>query len=317
MKLSTATNIRERVGIKRSKRRQELINSVHNGFEVAGDALQELRDDEHWKDTHTSWIVFCKETFGISKTKLFNLIKYTEVTGSLSRENQPKITSIEQALVLGRASEKERDEIILRAENNGGITAENLKFHSAKKAKKKAVTGPVTKVPDSGQSSSGTTESETPPKPKTSSSKKEEKVELDDIGTPVPMESLSHWNKRDEVQGILTKISAAKKAFKDAAKGDHPLYSRVYQNALDYLSRAYHVVSDCKPYTICTRCMGSPSLQPEGCSFCASTGVISRIRWKNNADPRVKQMRMLANADYARSHNLPAPTEQPEELEEV
>lgn len=305
---------------KRERRRKELIGIVKHGIEVSGNALQELKDDGYWEDTHTSWIAFCKENFAISKTKLFNLLKYTEVVGSLSKENQPKITTVDQALVLSKLPEKDRNGVVSKAESNGGITAENLKFYSAKPVRGKHVTDKVANSPESGLSSSESTESKPPSKPKSEpkpSTPKKESVILDGVKTPISSEALPYWNKRDEVQGFLTRISDIRSDFKKAAKGDQPLYSRVYQNTLDYLSRAYHVISDCKPYTLCTRCMGSPSLQPEGCSFCCSTGMISRIRWKNNADPRVKQLRMLSNAEYAAKHNLEKPVEEPEEVEEM
>src|SRR5882672_3728555 len=154
---------------KRERRRKELITIVKHGIEVSGNALQELKDDGYWEDTHTSWITFCKETFAISKTKLFNLLKYTEVVGSLSKENQPKITTVDQALVLAKLPEKDRNGVVSKAENNGGITTENLKFHSAKPVRGKHVTDKVANSPDSGLSSSESTESETPPKPKSES----------------------------------------------------------------------------------------------------------------------------------------------------
>ncbi len=34
-----------------------------------GDALRELLEDEHWKDTHESVDSFCKETFGFDETR--------------------------------------------------------------------------------------------------------------------------------------------------------------------------------------------------------------------------------------------------------
>jgi hypothetical protein len=293
------------------------VSVVNIGLENIASALIELRDDEHWRDTgHTSFHEFCKDNFKLSKSYLYDIIKGLENISKLPKEIRPKITNGAQALALSKIPEKSWVKAILEAEKNGGVTAENLLLRGAKNItpKKPQTKSGVSVIPDTSVSESQpvTTENK-----KTTPPQQSKKIELDCIQTPIPDEALAYWKMRDKVQGILTQISDAKKAFKDAAKGDHPLYIRVYQNALDYLSRAYHVVSDCKPYTICTRCMGSPSLQPEGCSFCASTGVISRLRWKNNADPRVKQMRMLSNADYAKSHNLPAPSEQPEELEEV
>ena len=295
----------------RKQRRDELVKSVVRGLDIAGDALQELKDDEHWKDTgHTNFSAFCKDNFGISKTKLYLILQGMEVIASLPKELQPKITSDSQIAVLAKLPKDKRKAVVIKAENNGGITAENLALHAAKPAKK-----PKTEKSRIRDSSTPQPEPVTEEKPKTPV-KEKEKVELDKLQTPIPLDALPYWKMRDEVQDFLSRLSKVRSDFKEKAKGDHPLYTRVYQNFLDYLSRAYHVMSDCKPYTVCTRCMGSPSLQPDGCSFCASTGVISQIRWKNNSDPRVKQLRLLSNAEYAKKNNLPTPSEEPEESEE-
>jgi hypothetical protein len=50
--------------------------------------------------------------------------------------------------------------------------------------------------------------------------------------------------------------------------------------------------------------MGSPTLQPKGCSFCASTGVIPEWKWNTQSIKEVKEMRLKLNADYAKKHGL-------------
>src|SRR5947209_5912568 len=129
---------------KRAKRRQELINTVQRGLEMTGAALQELRDDEHWKDSHNSFHEFCKTTFSISKTKLYTLLKGMEVVTALPRNLQPLITSDAQIIALAKLPENKRADAISQAEKNGGVTAENISLHGAKPAPKTNVTNPVT-----------------------------------------------------------------------------------------------------------------------------------------------------------------------------
>src|SRR6266850_2839235 len=115
-----------RADAKRSKRRDELIKMVNDGIRDVGNALMELRDDEHWKDTHSSFSDFCRDNFEISKTYLYDTIKALELIASLPKSVRPKITNERQARALISIPEKARVDVILDCEQNGGITAENI-----------------------------------------------------------------------------------------------------------------------------------------------------------------------------------------------
>lgn len=283
----------------RSARRKELIDQFKTGWESAGLALQELRDDEHWKDTHTSWIEFCKDNFAISKTKLYEILKYTEVLGSLAKENQSKITSIDQGLALFKAPEKDRNTIIEKAENNGGLSADNLRFHGAKKVTKTNVTDKVTKVLNSGQSSSGYTES----KPASESKiQKLRTVTFDRVGTIVPLDAIPYWERRMEVQKVLTQISKIRTDIKTARDGQDCLWVKHGQDAYEYLSRAYSYISDALPWAVCLQCQGSYSLQPDGCSACGNTGLISEYRFDHFLPKELREIRMKSNQSLAATH---------------
>ena len=296
----TKIDLRAQSNAKRQKRRDELIGIVKRGLDMTGNALQELKDDGYWEDTHTSWIAFCKETFGISKTKLFNLLKYTEVVGSLSKENQSKITTIDQALALAKLPEESRNAVVSKAENNGGITAENLKFHGAKPAREKSVTDKVTHSPESGPSTSESAESKTPSKPKTPPPAKERTITLDKVGTPIPDDALPYWNRRHEVQSVLTQISKIRTMIKSARDKQDCLWVKHGQDAYEYLSRAYSYISDALPHAVCLQCQGSYSMQEkEGCSVCGNTGLISEYRFDHYLPKELREIRLRSNADLA------------------
>lgn len=293
MKLASKRNLRAAADAKRLKRRDELIGIVKHGFQISGESLTELRDDEHWKDTHTSWIAFCKETFAISKTKLFNILKYTEVVGSLSKDNQSKITNIEQALALSSLAPKDRDRAIVKAEENGGITADALRFHGAKPVGKKSVSKESETVP-----SRDTPVSEKPESKPTSKPPKPAKVVLyDEIGIPIPDDAIPYWNRKQEVQDILTQIKDLKKVVVDGqTSGDHQ-WLKVTNSIADTFGSLYSLISEAKPYAVCTTCMGSPSLQPEGCNFCRSTGLISKWQWDTQSRQEIKDIVLKRAAD--------------------
>lgn len=285
----------------RDKDRKDLIEQVKRGFDMAGTALQKLYDSEYWKDTHTSWIAFCRETFGISKTKLWGMLEYTKVVASLSKENQPKITNVSQALALSNLSPSDRDKVIVKAENNGGITAENLTFHSAKPVSKRRsktnVTESVTSVPNSEPSSSESAESETGSKPKNPSSKKDTKVLYDEIGIPIPDDAIPYWNRRQEVQDILTQISKLKSVVVGGREAKDNQWLKVTNSIANTFDSLRSLISEAKPYAVCTSCQGSPSLQKDGCSFCKSTGLISKWQWDTQSRQEVKDIVLRRAAD--------------------
>jgi hypothetical protein len=278
----------------RATHRKELVEQFKNGWASAGAALQELHDGEYWKDTHTSWIAFCKDNFGISKTKLYEILKYTEVVGSLSKENQTKITHIDQALALLKAPEKERNKIVEKAENNGGLAADNLRVHVAKPARVKPPKSKPETVLNSGQSSSGNTES----KP---TKKIENKIFYDENEYPLPDEAIP-WGKESErgkeVQEVLSAITKLKSKVVGGReiKGEYH-WLKVTNSIADTFGSLFSLISEAKPYAVCTTCMGSPSLQPEGCNFCKNTGLISKWQWDTQSRKEVKDMMLRRAAD--------------------
>lgn len=301
MKLRSTRNLREASNVKRAKRRQELINIVHHGFDVAGEALRELRDDEHWKDTHNTFAEFCKATFNISKTKLYVIIRTLEVVVALPKELQSKITNEAQALALLKVDPNARAKAIVECEKNGGVTAENILLHGAKKIssgdKKTNVTSPVTECGIPHSTLSEKTESKIAPKSKPTPSKKEKIVIYDDNGTPIPDDAIPYWNRRQEVQEVLTQISRLKSIVVGGREKQDRQWLKVTNSIENNFDSLRSLISEAKPYAVCTTCMGSPSLQPEGCNFCRSTGLISKWQWETQSRQEVKDIVMRRAED--------------------
>lgn len=122
---------------------------------------------------------------------------------------------------------------------------------------------------------------------------------LDETGTPIPDEAIPFWNRRQEVQNLLTEIISLKAKIKLAKDAEDPMYGNVSNAAIDQLSAAYQHVSEAKPYAVCTSCQGVPSFQPKGCSMCSNTGLISKWRWDTASRQEVKEMRSKVNAARA------------------
>ncbi len=293
MKGGAKRNIRALADAKLDRRCDELVKKVKLGLDTLALDLQELRDDEHWKrHGFSTFADFCKDNFSISKTKLYTVFRGLEVIARLPKQLQSKITSDAQVLALAKLPENKRAEAIEKAESNGGISAENITLHAAKKATKTSVTSPVTEF---RTRNSPTSQSQ----PVTNQNKKKDKtaVVLDDIDTPIPKDALEWWERMQEVQDILTEISHLKSIVVGGQKDRIKQWLKVTNSIADNFDSLRSLISEAKPYAVCTTCMGSPSLQPEGCNFCRSTGLISKWQWDTQSREEVKKIRLLSNAD--------------------
>jgi hypothetical protein len=296
------TSLHQRAAAKRTKRRQELINVVHKGLEMSGAALEELRDDEHWKDSgHTTFSNFCRETFSISKTKLYTILKGMEVVAALPKNLQPLVTSDAQIIALSKLPENKRADAVSKAEQNGGTTAENITLHGTNIAAKSNVTDPValSRVRNSPVSESQRVTHE---KSKTPIFKKDKVVVFDNVGTPVPEDALPYWNRRQEVQDVLTQISRMRAMIKSARDSEDCLWAKHGQDGYEYLSRAYSYLSDALPHAVCLQCQGSYTLQPDGCSVCGNTGFISEYRFDHYLPKEMPEIRLKSNEALALTH---------------
>jgi hypothetical protein len=302
----------------RQKRRKQLIDTVQRASLECANALTELLDGEYWKDTHTSWIEFCKETFQFSKTRMYQLMDATRVISELPEGLRPLITNERQARVLSDVSESQRIKIINRAKQQDrgtGITAELLKA-ARDFIVRPNVTTPVTTTKNYGRQEKSTTvdyrgsvktgAKTVPEPPKTNVTngvthdpkKKVPKVLVyDEFGEIIPDEALPFWKRRDEVQGLMKIVSDLKKTLKEAKDSEDQLYYRMSNGVIMDCANLHAAISEAKPYAVCTTCMGFPSAQPQGCHTCGSRGVISKFQWDTQSPKEVKEMRLKAIAD--------------------
>jgi hypothetical protein len=289
---SAKRDIRAAADQKRRKRRDELITIVNNGIRDVGKALIELRDDEHWRDTHNNFSDFCRDNFKISKTYLYDVIKGMEVIASLPKDVRSKITNEGQTRALAKLPESKRVEAILSAEKNGGITAESLLSHAAK---------PMAKpVPPKSAIADSTFIEKSESKPLS----KKEPTLVDDVNTPIPLDAMPYAIRQKQVGKVLKIISDLRVEIKKNRDGGDYLWAKHGQDAYEYLSRAYSYISDASPDCVCLRCQGTFSLQEDGCSICGNTGMISQYRFDHFLPKEMREIRLLSNADYAKNHEI-------------
>ena len=100
---------------------------------------------------------------------------------------------------------------------------------------------------------------------------------VDSMNFPVPAEAMAYWNRKSEVQDILTHISKARSLIAKISDGD-PLFHRIssVQKTKLQLDELYNQYKGVLPSHVCAICDG---VKVDGCKACVGTGVISEYVW--------------------------------------
>jgi len=96
----------------------------------------------------------------------------------------------------------------------------------------------------------------------------------DSVGRVIPDDLVTLWERKGEVQEVLTALSQVRSAIRAAQHGRDPLYSEVnYSAALAHLDQAYTAIQVATPYAVCAFCQG------HGCKACVNRGLMSKFKW--------------------------------------
>lgn len=116
----------------------------------------------------------------------------------------------------------------------------------------------------------------TPPETEPSEAPKEPQGETDMLQREIPEEALEIWNRRGEVQGLMSAISKIKGILQKAQDDQDPLYAGVnFSSVQAELKNAFTEIKACKPYAVCPYCQGFGN----GCRACNDTGFVSEFKW--------------------------------------
>jgi hypothetical protein len=122
-----------------------------------------------------------------------------------------------------------------------------------------------------------------------SESKKEEAVELDRTGLPIPRECLALWRRTSEVQEFLTQISRMRTTLAKAQEAKDALWGGLsYSGAIPELNKVYCSIECAKPYAVCPKCQGKLA---KSCTYCNGRGMISQYKWDTSITREEKAMR--------------------------
>ncbi len=225
--------------------RKRYISTLRN-FANAGIAAAEALTqirDKKLYRPHSTLKEFVERECGLSKPRAYQLFKFTEVRAALPAKSLPLVDSERKARELAKIPEEKRVEALDKAVGNGKITAKSIKRVAAE-------------IVDAVE---------------------------DDMGYPITKNAMQFWNRKSEVQEILSALSKARTRLSEIEDGD-PLFRRVnsVRSKLEKLNEYYNEFKGALPAYVCYSCDG---LNVQNCRLCGGTGVVSEFEWKSKADP--------------------------------
>lgn len=218
---------------------------------AAGRALIQIRDEKLYRG-YPTLKSFCQSVFGWSDRRTQQLIKSSKVVSALPEKSEQIVRNEGQARELARVPEHKRSETLKLAERvyskDGKITAKGIKAAGQK------VVGPV-----------------------------------DKIGFPIPSgDAQYYWERKQEVQDILTSISSLRSAIERISRTD-PLFAYVrLGNVEGELDSAYNQMKGALPAYVCVTCNG---IKPKNCGSCHGTGLLSQFAWDHGTSIELKKKR--------------------------
>lgn len=114
-------------------------------------------------------------------------------------------------------------------------------------------------------------------------------IKADDTGYPLTEKCLKIWDRRDEVQELLTGLVRIKSVIEKAFKEKDPLFcAEVNNSVIADLERAYGGIKVALPYAVCPKCNGR---NIEECTVCRGRGVVSKYFYDVKIKPELKALR--------------------------
>jgi len=271
-------NLRALADAKRTNRKRELIEIVKRSSLECGKALMELRDDEHWKETHLSFKEFCEHNFSISGSYLYELIQAVKVKDSLPESLRKNITNSKEAILLGKVPEPDRAKAVERYAKLGGNSTPLLREITQNYI-------PVNGCEKSAQAdSSVSVKSGSATVSKSVSNKPD--PNRDEAQNAITPEALPYWKRKPEVEKYLDKLKDVMDLVNRAKDTTDPMYARMPKSLPERITQAYLDLLVVVPHSICPKCHGEPSLKPNGCDDCGNTGMISKADYEKINPPK-------------------------------
>ena len=228
---------------------EKAIQATKDSFIKAGLALEEVRDKRLYRVKYGTFQEYCLKRWGFQRSYGYQLIESAKVAVEMS-SSAGQIPTARAASALAKVEPEKRVEILKSAGASGKpVTASSIAKAAA----------PV----------------------KTSVC-----IQLDEIGRKVPDKAMPWWNRRDEVQELMSTISKVKSSLKRAQDGKDLLFHEVnFSATYAALETAYVNIKRGKAFAVCLSCQGKLT---DTCTVCGGRGIVSETLYGRFDEKRRK-----------------------------
>jgi len=237
--------------IQKKSRFKELDKAVKKSFAEAAEALREIRDEKLYLDGgFKNFKEYC-EHVGTTYLQAYRTIEAGKIA-----EEIPEVTNTAVGMAVAKIPPRKRVEVVKEAlkQNDGKLTAKSVQIAArAVPERKPAPVRPSTVMKN---------------------------AEKDKNGTAIPSEVLPLWNRRDELQHLITSLQRILKTVRDAQSvGDLLFKGSSEQNNISKLESIISELKAAMPEYVCPYCNGVMS---QDCSedYCHKRGLLSEFWWK-------------------------------------
>ncbi len=101
---------------------------------------------------------------------------------------------------------------------------------------------------------------------------------VDDLGSVIPSDCLANWERKGEVEAVLSTIRSLKLKVTSLENSTDPLWSRVsWQEIQMQLKRVAYEIAVALPHAVCPYCQGRRQIK---CEACKGFGILSKFHYQ-------------------------------------
>jgi len=120
-------------------------------------------------------------------------------------------------------------------------------------------------------------------------------VVIDATSYPIPEPLVALWERKQEIQDLMTGISRIKCLIEKGRNEEDKLFSKIDQSAIDKLESVHHLLLQAMPVHVCGICQGRLEVRKDGfCKACGSTGFMSKYEYETFVPEELRKVRQRA-----------------------
>jgi uncharacterized C2H2 Zn-finger protein len=233
---------------------ETIVEKTKSNFIECGNALTQIQMFKLYLRDYDTWEAYCQGRWGFTRQRANQIMQSAQAVQSLPENvsTTVDISGERAARTILKIPVDKRAAVVVEAAKNGTVTGP-----SVRRAAEKIVNA------------------DPPSKPE---------VLRDEMGFPLPAVSIPFWNRRDEIQALMTHVSAVRGALKHYQDEKDDMLSDLHNALSQHLNMVYLSLADRKPYAVCPYCNGTFKYEDEygkhECKACHDTGLMARALYE-------------------------------------